>query len=364
MSDSALARAAFHDPHLLRVSRSFAYGIGRLRPTLRADVGLGYLLCRLLDTVEDASWPIPAQQLAAFESFNQFLKARPAETAVLDWARSFPVDVPEGERELLNASARVFSEFHSLPMEKRDVLKRPILSMSAGMKFFTERTRTTGRLRLASLTEANAYCLFVAGVVGELLTGLLNLELEASPQGLVSGSLKRETFVDGCHFGLFLQKINILKDQHLDEQDGRSFISDRNAMLATVKTHADHAIRYLLSIPLERSDYRLFCAWALYLGLATMPLLEAASGDKEEAPKLSRTRALALGAKIEFAIGDDQKLKSLYTSLIAESSALSDTDLRLECEAPAQAEHVLSQTLELYDGVLSPDELAAILTVR
>ena len=307
---------------------------------------------------------MPAQQLAAFESFNQFMKARPAEAAVFDWARSFPPDVPEGEKELLNASARVFSEFHSLPVEKQAVLKRPILSMSAGMQFFTERTRTTGRLRLESLTEANAYCLFVAGVVGELLTGLLNLELEASPQSLAPGSLKRETFVDGCHFGLFLQKINILKDQHWDEQDGRSFISDRNAMLATVKTHADHALRYLLSIPHERSDYRLFCAWALYLGLATMPLLEAASGNTEDAPKLSRTRALALGAKIEFAIGDNQKLRSLYASLVEESSVLSSTDLRLDHEAPVLVESVLSKTLELYDGELTPDEIAAILTVR
>lgn len=357
MSSKDLARAKFHEPHLLRVSRSFAHGIGRLEPRLKAHVGLGYLLCRILDTVEDAIWSTPVQQLDAFEAFDSFLTRAPAPEVVEAWVSGFPNSIPEGERLLLSDAPRVFAEFHGLAKTEQEVMQAPILSMSAGMKHFTKQTRETGSLRLRSQVETNGYCFFVAGVVGELLTGLLQLELKAG--------LSETAFVDGCHFGLFLQKMNVLKDQWSDEREGRFFVADRLELLASIRTHADLALRYILEIPTERSDYRLFCAWALFLGLATMPLLEAATPNEQGPTKLSRSRALLLGGKIELAINDNQKLRRLFDSLVSESASLSgtasDRESGMSSREPNEAEDVIETVFKLYSGKLSQDELVQVL---
>lgn len=370
MSESKLARAAFHEPHLLRVSRSFAYGIGRLEVGLRANVGLGYLLCRILDTVEDAVWATPLQQLDAFEKFEWFLSSRIDAAKVNEWVATFPTSIPEGEQLLLRDSVRIFDEFHSLSADEKSAMRQPIRSMAAGMRFFTESTRENGFLKFNSLIETNAYCLFVAGVVGELLTGLVALEAE----------MPNDVYRDGCHFGLFLQKINILKDQWADESEGRFFVSNREELLASIRVHAEHALRYLLSVPTVRADYRLFCAWALYLGLATVPLLETAKREDSEPAKLSRTRALFLGGKIELAIRDDKKLKEIFDSLVDESTVLSrsapmkhnsssaadvefDVGVGLGDLDLGEAEGVLDAALELYEGSLSDSELVRILVV-
>lgn len=363
MPQTLLSRAAFHEPHLQRVSRSFAYGIGRLDLSLKAAVGLGYLICRILDTIEDAPWTNPKDQELAFAEFNQFLEKQPSEEAVKAWRARFATelkDINEGEQLLLNDAFRVFSEFHALSEGERKVMLKPVLSMSAGMKFFTQRTREFGRLKLKTLTEANAYCLFVAGVVGELLTGLVGLELKKDLK-----ALPRESYVDGCHFGLFLQKINILKDQWGDEREGRFLVPNRNEMLLSVRTHAEKALQYLLSIPLVRTDYRLFCAWALYLGLATLPMLESSTSTDAEPAKLSRTRALMLGAKIELCIRDDEKLRALFKSLV--SDAMDAEHLKVGDQNFAQhnaSSLILEETLPLYLGEMNENELVQVLKPR
>ena len=54
------AQLAYCRRILPRVSRTFALGIGQLRPPLRETVGVAYLICRILDTVEDTT-SLPAR---------------------------------------------------------------------------------------------------------------------------------------------------------------------------------------------------------------------------------------------------------------------------------------------------------------
>src|SRR5471032_2723228 len=93
--------------HLDRVSRSFAFCIARLEGDFRGWVGLSYLLCRILDTVEDASWPDSRSRDAAFTLFEKFMNEGSTEDEARAWAATFPA-VPESERALLADSARMF----------------------------------------------------------------------------------------------------------------------------------------------------------------------------------------------------------------------------------------------------------------
>ncbi len=351
------SRVRFHAPHLERVSRSFALGISRLSLPLRASVGLGYLICRLLDTVEDARWTSGSDQMRAFKEFETFIsRASPFSSAdrarAVDWSGLFPSGISAGERLLIDAAADVFAEFTNLNTGERAALLDPVLSMCRGMVHFTEETRQTGKLRLATLEDVNVYCFFVAGVVGELLTGLINelIKEEMRPIGLDS------VWSLATHFGLFLQKVNVLKDQWGDEQEGRFLVPDRDALFRSLHENSKGAFDYLRSIPVARKDYRLFCAWALFLGLASVPSIRLSKAGQEPA-KLSRFQALALAAKIELAIVDDSMLEDIFAELESEAWPIQPTSIVRVAPSP--------KTLDVlricYKGQLVLDDLAGLL---
>ncbi len=93
-------------------------------------------------------------------------------------------------------------------------------------------------------------------------------------------------------FGLFLQKVNLIKDQKKDEAEGRFLVPDRGELLSSLRGDAKSALKYILAIPKDDLGYRTFCGWSLFLGLASL----AAPGGKvsREAlePLLGRIRAL------------------------------------------------------------------------
>ncbi|MES2964525.1 MAG: squalene/phytoene synthase family protein [Bdellovibrionota bacterium] len=350
------ALAEFNQPHLDRVSRSFAHGIRQLSPSLRAPVGLSYLICRLLDTVEDASWGEgefrDQAQAQAFAAFDSFVEREPKETEVRDWASRFPLDLTEGERILLEDAPRVFRELHALPPEDRKVIAGPVLSMSRGMNHFMSRKRKSGVLRLSNLGETQSYCFFVAGVVGEVLTGLLKLRSQEAAKRNIS-------LTQAGRFGLFLQKVNILKDQRVDEAQNRFLVPSRQGVLRSAMRDAREAMAYLESIPISETRYRVFCAWALLLGLASIPAIEKGY-SRDSVGKLPRVEAMWLAHKIEARIGDEAGLRRLFDDLIAKASAGTSQSPNQVTEAVPTGP-LDPELLALYDGQMGPQELMGLL---
>ena len=215
-----MLRIDFYQKHLDRVSRSFAYCISKLDAPLRGWVSLTYLICRILDTVEDAPWRKLSQQLRQFGEFDGFLEKPPQEENLKEWQKAFPEEIPEGEKLLLMDSALIFKDLHDVPFTVRGVIQDMVECMSAGMQYYSRLRRQRGQLRLRNLREVNQYCFFVAGVVGETLARLVTV---VEPQLKVAQRLVLEAH----HFGLFLQKINLLKDQMDDEREGRFFVHSR-----------------------------------------------------------------------------------------------------------------------------------------
>ncbi|MCO5141995.1 MAG: squalene/phytoene synthase family protein [Oligoflexia bacterium] len=300
--------------HLNRVSRSFAFCIERLEGELRDWVTVSYLLCRVLDTVEDSPWQSSVLREAAFTDFEDFLHRSPDSPYVTKWAKQFPDNIPAEEKDLLLDSKAVFDAFHQFPLEVQTTIKSTVLSMSRGMRAFLKEKSEGKIFRLHSIAELNQYCFFVAGIIGELLTNLLNLHLKGAK------TESREDYRNALHFGLFLQKVNILKDQLKDEQEGRYLVPSRKAVLTSLATHADGAIRYILSIPVAERGYRLFCAWSLFLGLSSLTWFEKGM-RLNKVMKLPRLVTSMLLGKVERLIdsNDDlyhyfQKLNSLQKS--------------------------------------------------
>jgi phytoene/squalene synthetase len=293
-----------YQSHLDRVSRSFAFCIARLEGDFRGWVGLSYLLCRILDTVEDALWASASQRAWAFGEFEEFVRVGSSPERVAAWAARFP-SVPAGERELLLDAHRIFSDLHALPEGVREKIRRPVLNMYRGMKHFS---RDGQVMRLRTIAEVNQYCFFVAGLVGDLLTELV---AERWPAMKVSP----RTYVDAHHFGLFLQKVNLLKDQAADEREGRYLVPSRAEMLASIRRDAEGALRYLQSLPLAEKGFRLFCGWSLFLGLASLPWTERswASGIFSKIPRVITQTLLGTVEKV---IDDNAALFTLFQQML------------------------------------------------
>jgi hypothetical protein len=320
-------KSLMYQQHLNRVSRSFAFCIEKLGPPLRSPIGLSYLLCRLLDTVEDAPWSSPDSQARSFKIFETFIEFQPTEEMVANWQTMFPEGVPDGEKLLIKDALVLFTDFHGLEPKLRVAIYEPILSMCRGMRYFSEKSlqdseqansRDTLRssLRLDTLSEVNQYCFFVAGVVGEILVRLVAAHDSFADQHINQGHL-----LDAFHFGLFLQKVNLLKDQRGDESEGRFLVPSREALVSSLHSHADASIRYILDLPKTLLSYRLFCSWSLFLGLASLDGIEKSFYTGEKV-KLPRVKALQIFYRLQKISGDNEKLHSYFGDFFKNSPVL------------------------------------------
>ncbi len=342
----------FFQQHLNRVSRSFAFCIERLPSPLREEVGLAYLLCRILDTIEDALWTDLSVQLRQFECFDRYLEVLPVKSDVSQWAEAFSTGISDGEKLLLNDAWQIFSEFHALALPIRQILKEPIQSMSRGMVYFSRR-KSSGVMRLMSLADVNQYCFFVAGVVGEILTRLV---LSPIPQPALSPDL----LVDAFHFGLFLQKVNLLKDQLSDEMAGRLLIPQRSEVMQSLKAHAEHAMAYIMALPETLKGYRLFCSWSLFLGLASLPFIER-SWIEKQLVKIPREQTQLLLLEIEKLIDDNSALQEFFQTLLFMGTPEDQAEDQAEDQMSPTRAALIPEFSQLYRGQLTQSDLVQIL---
>ena len=328
--------------HLDRVSRSFAFCIARLPLPLRNYVGLSYLLCRVIDTAEDAVWIEKKAKSQSFIDFQEFLQSKPTSLQVTDWAVAVTQNgISENEKNLLSDFSTLLNNFYSIPENIRTKMQKSILCMSKGMHFFSE--KYPEGLRLKNLTEVNQYCFFVAGIVGELLTDLMSEFVDAE-------TFPKDIYLKAHHFGLFLQKINILKDQKEDELNKKFFIHDKDEFIASLKFNAQNALQYILHIPVNQKEFRLFCSWSLFIGLSSLNWIQN-SWLTAVANKIPRWMTEQILLQTENVINDNLSLQKFFTDLLPDGNLVLNSGIDAEAIALFQ---------KLYQGPLSSAELSEI----
>ena len=296
---------AFYYQHLENVSRSFSFCIMQLLSPAKEWVALSYLLCRIVDTIEDSKWPNRTLQSHAFQQMHTFLSTPPSAGQFRQWLATFPDDIPLSEKKLLADLPLLLTDIQELPIELQRQLFQSVQTMMQGMCYFINNNGSDGAVILPSLTATNQYCFFVAGVVGELLTRLFTYLI---PQFAWSDSLLIQSF----HFGLFLQKVNILKDQGRDAAAGRCYIASRDSLQASLQLHAREALQYIHTIPIVAGrTYRLFCAWSLFIGLASLKWINK-SWQMNDAYKIGGREMRFLMNQIIQRIDDNYALECLF----------------------------------------------------
>ncbi len=282
--------------HLLDgVSRTFALTIPQLPEPLASIVANAYLLCRIVDTIEDE----PALDLAAKEhhckAFVAAVEGRgDAEGFARELAPRLSQSTIPAEHELIARTPEVLRIMHGFPADEQRALARCVRIMAEGMVEFQRPRPHRG---LADMRELDRYCYHVAGVVGEMLTELYCIhfpEVAARREEMMSLAVS---------FGQGLQMTNILKDiwddhargacwlprsvferegVELDElQPGRTgsgFARGLRHLVGIAHGHLANAVRYTQGIPTEQTGIRNFCLWALGMAVLTLRRIHATPG--------------------------------------------------------------------------------------
>jgi farnesyl-diphosphate farnesyltransferase len=274
--------------HLLQgVARSFALTIPQLPPALADVVGNAYLLCRIADTIEDETAIKSSRKWILAKSYIDAVGGR---AAAQDFVGGFypllgPRRLP-AEKELIAQTARVIGIMHGFSPPQRARLERCVRIMAKGMIYFQMHKSTQG---LKSMQEFDRYCYHVAGVVGELLTGLI---CQYSP--VLDG--KRDSLMAlAVSFGQGLQMTNILRDIRKDLEEGvcwlprelfaacgydlarlrgrerdPAFAAGLRQLIAIAHGHLGNALRYTLLLPLRERGLRKFGFWSIAMALLTL----------------------------------------------------------------------------------------------
>lgn len=294
--------AATHDPSptdaervsrllLPRVSRTFALGIKLLPPRLEAPVRIGYLLCRIADTVEDDLALPPERKAELLEAFlDCFDDPHTADEFGLSVAE---LTANADYLELVATTGQVLLTYRMLDAPTRAILREWITVMVRGMRGFV--LDHPHGIRIATLTELQRYCYYVAGTVGHLLTDLWRQHSAG-----VGKATHVRLLADCEAFGEALQLVNIIKDVAWDAEQENAIYVPADALRAAGSSHdrilqpecraanrraleplialanedVERAVRYIEAIPATAMRIRLFCVLPVLFATATMREIE------------------------------------------------------------------------------------------
>lgn len=266
---------AYQKAILGSVSRTFALTIPLLPPALEKVVGNTYLLCRIIDTIEDAS-QIQAEDKQALSRLflDAVLGAMPAKRFIEESLSALEDYSNQDELDLITHTDTVLRVLHTCPKADQVAVCKCVAIMSEGMSRFHSKQSIEG---LKDLHEFEEYCYVVAGVVGELLTTIFT---NYSPE--FANNIQGHEYL-ALDFGQALQMTNILKDSPEDRARGVSWKPahvSQAELLAISYQKLQASLSYNLLIPKREVGMRRFCFLAL--GLAIMTLEKIAQRDRHQ----------------------------------------------------------------------------------
>lgn len=192
------------------VSRTFALTISELEEPLAREICVGYLLCRVADTIEDDDRIPPAEQAELLGLYHDVLD--PDTTDVLpefmervdEW---IPAET-DPDWTVVAETPRLLETFDALPTASKAEIRPAVQEMVQGMTLFVDRYAAQGGLRIETMDELEEYCWYVAGTVGHLVTGLVSRDSSDKRQDRL--------YETADSFGLLLQLVNVAKDLATD----------------------------------------------------------------------------------------------------------------------------------------------------
>jgi farnesyl-diphosphate farnesyltransferase len=209
-----------------KVSRSFALVVPSLEKPLDNCVATAYLMCRVVDNIEDCAQSFGWKQ-HRFDEFHQ-LVAEPASASEIlaIWGQDSWPGLTQDERAMMgqDSGLSLWQIYARLADGNRASIRHWVSEMADGMlriedpeqhPRFEERR---GVRMLADEPGYNEYCYYVAGTVGHMATELVVMHYGLGREV----SAKLVATCEAC--GRALQKTNIVKDFAEDLERGVSYL--------------------------------------------------------------------------------------------------------------------------------------------
>ena len=276
---------------LQSVSRSFALTIPLVEEALLAPIMVGYLEARILDTFEDDIGKRHVsleERVHAMNAIMEILerpdsqmakrKAKELAREAEDWVQD------EHYRGLVKNFDKVLTVHRSLDERTKASMVRWMHEMNAGMQKYLQQP-------VYSFEDLNEYCYFVAGTPSGFLTELIRTRAKK-----LTPKASQVLHDNERDFGLFLQKVNIIRDfredilqnekifwpgylfdkhqlkpqELLDPAHEKQAMEMLNAMVDNAVTHVTPVHDYLTAVPDEYAGFRQGAAINFAMGVATL----------------------------------------------------------------------------------------------
>ncbi|MGZ8240579.1 MAG: phytoene/squalene synthase family protein [Methylobacter sp.] len=293
------------------VSRTFALTIPQLPDKLYPAIANAYLLCRIVDTIEDEI-SLSAEQKKYFcsEFINTVQTGTGSEAFAVELAPLLSDQTLPAEHTLIHVLPRVIQITHKFDPDQINALAACVETMGQGMTLFQSQNLHHG---LATLSDMDRYCYYVAGCVGEMLAKLFchySPEIAQHKEKLLSLSVS---------FGQGLQMTNILKDIWDDGERGvcwlpqdiftetgfdlktltpetnhENFRKGLEHLICIAYGHLHNALVFTQLIPAHETGIRNFCLWALGMAVLTLrKIKQNLEFQKSEQVKITRNSVKA-----------------------------------------------------------------------
>lgn len=306
-------------PLLASVSRSFYLTIRILPRSLRAPIGLAYLLARASDTIADTADAPAAVRLEHLAAFGKMIR-----TGSVVGIEALQRDIRPsavGECALIAKLDRCLAWLSSMDDGDRHEIAAVMEKIIRGQTLDLDRFATPGGIvALRTAAELDEYTYLVAGCVGEFWTRIC---LRHLPRATTLDTVEMERL--GINFGKGLQLVNILRDAPADLRDGRCYLPEDELRAAGIspsrlsfepatarpvfarwttqaRAWLADGFRYIEALRPARLRVGCFLPW--HLGHETLRLIEAQPPLEHpvriKVPRSTVYRALGLAAPIAF----------------------------------------------------------------
>ena len=199
---------------LQSVSRSFALTIPLVEENILAPIMVGYLEARILDTFEDDIGKREISLEERIHSMNLLMEVleSPSSASAKEKAKQLVESADEmvanpQYRDLIKNMERVLTVHDSFDETTKECMVRWLKEMNFGMQKFLKQ-------EVYSFEDLNEYCYYVAGTPSGFLTELIRTRSKKISEEDAQILLENER-----DFGLFLQKVNIIRDFREDILD-------------------------------------------------------------------------------------------------------------------------------------------------
>jgi farnesyl-diphosphate farnesyltransferase len=300
---------------LKNVSRTLYLSVKILPEPVKASMGMGYLLCRVMDTAVDVPGVPAEDKLAILALMRGLDKPQNREAAVRKLVSLSVYPRSRGEKELLLRFGKIMALYEKFGDAEKHRFSQLIAGVASGMEMDIRTFPGGAPAAFATAAELERYCGYIGGAPGVFWAALYREAIRVSSR--VGSGLPLEK--DAEMIGSALQITNILKDMAADLRIGRCYLPQSDLDTKGLKPadllrpenmprlrelsskwigwavdRLDQSEAFVAAIPKTELALRAAVIWPIYWAIDTLAQVANANLlDPAGRPKIHRNRIYA-----------------------------------------------------------------------